>query len=104
MWRWTTSGRAGGRASSSRESAAAEKEHAEKDAAGALSLHESQSVVTLHAGGRIINGKPESRENQLALKSQAVLFRNAESLELLESVLRHRSLNLDRFFTPDRAA
>jgi len=38
----------------------------EKDAAGALSLRETQFVVTSEGGGQLINGAPASRENQLA--------------------------------------
>jgi cation/acetate symporter len=34
---------------------------------GSVRLQESQSVVTRQGGGRVINGAPESRDNQLAL-------------------------------------
>jgi cation/acetate symporter len=38
----------------------------DKDSSGALTLQETQSVVTPHSGTRIINGKPASAANQLA--------------------------------------
>jgi cation/acetate symporter len=38
----------------------------DKDAAGNVSLQETQSVVTTHSGPKIINGSPASATNQLA--------------------------------------